>query len=57
MALRLGETRDYRVDYPEEKGWFAASGALRPALFVIAWVIILGGLVYLYRRSRRAQAR
>lgn len=56
MALRLGETRDYRVDYPEEKGWFAESGALRPALFVIAWVIILGGLVYLYRRSRRPQA-
>lgn len=55
LALRIGETRDYRVDYPESKGWFAESGALRPALFVIAWVIIIAGLVYLYRRSRRSQ--
>jgi hypothetical protein len=55
MALRMGETRDYRVDYPESKGWFAESGALRPALFIIAWVVILAGLVYLYRRTRRSQ--
>jgi hypothetical protein len=56
LALRIGETRDYRVDYPEEKGWFAESGALRPALFIIAWVVIIAGLVYLYRRTRRSQA-
>jgi hypothetical protein len=55
LALRMGETRDYRVDYPESKGWFAESGALRPALFIIAWVVILAGLVYLYRRTRRSQ--
>ncbi|MGH8441711.1 MAG: cellulose biosynthesis cyclic di-GMP-binding regulatory protein BcsB [Nevskiaceae bacterium] len=56
LALRIGETRDYRVDYPETKGWFAESGALRPALFVIAWAAIIGLLVYLYRRTRaRAQ--
>jgi len=55
LALRIGETRDYRVDYPESKGWFAESGALRPALFVIAWALIIGVLVYLYRRTRRSQ--
>jgi hypothetical protein len=55
LALRMGETRDYRVDYPESKGWFAESGALRPALFIIAWVVIIAGLVYLYRRTRRSQ--
>ncbi|MGQ0587009.1 MAG: cellulose biosynthesis cyclic di-GMP-binding regulatory protein BcsB [Gammaproteobacteria bacterium] len=55
LALRLGETRDYRVDYPEAKGWFEESGALRPALFVMAWAVIIAGLVYLYRRTRRAQ--
>ena len=55
LALRIGETRDYRVDYPESKGWFAESGALRPALFIIAWVVIIAGLVYLYRRTRRSQ--
>ena len=53
LALKLGETRDYRVDYPEAKGWFDETGALRPALFIIAWVVIIGLLVYLYRRSRR----
>ena len=52
-ALRIGATRDYRVDYPEAKGWFSATGAARTALFVIAWVLILGLLVYLYRRTRR----
>ena len=51
-ALRIGATRDYRVDYPEAKGWFTATGAARTALFVIAWVLILGLLVYLYRRTR-----
>jgi hypothetical protein len=55
LALRIGETRDYRVDYPEAKGWFDESGALRPALFIVAWVVILGGLAYLYRRTRRSQ--
>jgi Bacterial cellulose synthase subunit len=55
LALRIGETRDYRVDYPETKGWFAESGAWRPALFIIAWVVIIAGLVYLYRRTRRSQ--
>jgi hypothetical protein len=55
LALRIGETRDYRVDYPESKGWFEESGALRPALFILAWVVIIAGLVYLYRRTRRAQ--
>ena len=53
LALKLGETRDYRVDYPEAKGWFDETGALRPALFIIAWAVIIGLLVYLYRRSRR----
>src|SRR5690349_642242 len=55
LALRIGETRDYRVDYPESKGWLAESGALKPALFVIAWVLIIGVLFYLYRRTRRSQ--
>lgn len=55
LALRIGETRDYRVDYPEQKGWLAESGALKPALFVIAWVAIIGVLFYLYRRTRRSQ--
>jgi len=57
LALRIGETRDYRVDYPESKGWFAETGALRPVLFVLAWVIVIGLLVYLYRRARRTPAR
>jgi hypothetical protein len=52
-ALRVGAARDYRVDYPEAKSWFTATGAARTALFVIAWVLILGLLVYLYRRTRR----
>jgi hypothetical protein len=51
-ALRIGASRDYRVDYPEAKGWFSATGAARTALFVIAWVLIIGLLVYLYRRTR-----
>ena len=51
-ALRIGATRDYRVDYPEARGWFTATGAARTALFVIAWVLILGLLIYLYRRTR-----
>lgn len=55
LALRIGETRDYRVDYPENKGWFAESGALRPALFVAVWALIIAGLVYLYRRTRRSR--
>lgn len=55
LALRIGETRDYRVDYPENKGWFAESGALRPALFVVVWALIIAGLVYLYRRTRRSR--
>jgi hypothetical protein len=55
LALRIGETRDYRVDYPESKGWLAESGALKPALFVIAWVLIIGVLFYLYRRTRRSR--
>jgi len=53
LALKIGETRDYRVDYPEAKGWFEDTGALRPALFAIAWAAIIGLLVYLYRRTRR----
>lgn len=52
-TLRVGTARDYRVDYPEAKGWFSATGAARTALFVIAWVLILGLLLYLYRRTRR----
>lgn len=55
LALRIGETRDYRVDYPDNKGWFAESGALRPALFVVVWALIIAGLVYLYRRTRRSR--
>jgi len=55
LALRIGETRDYRVDYPENKGWLAESGALRPALFVVVWAFIIAGLVYLYRRTRRSR--
>jgi hypothetical protein len=52
-ALKVGSTRDYRVEYPDAKGWFAATGAWRTALFVIAWVLVLGLLIYLYRRTRR----
>lgn len=51
-SLRVGAARDYRVDYPEAKGWFTATGAVRTALFVVAWVLILGLLFYLYRRTR-----
>lgn len=52
-GLRVGSTRDYRVDYPDAKGWFSATGAWRTALFVVAWVTVLGLLIYLYRRTRR----
>jgi hypothetical protein len=52
-AMKVGSTRDYRVDYPDAKGWFSATGAWRTALFVIAWVIVLGLLIYLYRRTRQ----
>jgi len=56
LALKIGETRDYRVDYPEAKGWFEETGAVRPALFIVAWAVIIGLLVYLYRRSRRLKS-
>lgn len=55
-ALKVGSTRDYRVDYPDAKGWFSATGAWRTALFVIAWVLVLALLIYLYRRTRRHRA-
>lgn len=52
-ALRIGSTRDYRVDYPEAKSWYAASGAWRTAIFVIAWLLVAALLMYLYLRTRR----
>jgi hypothetical protein len=52
-ALKVGSTRDYRVEYPDARGWFSATGAWRTALFVIAWVLVLALLIYLYRRTRR----
>jgi hypothetical protein len=52
-ALKVGSTRDYRVEYPDAQGWFSATGAWRTALFVIAWVLVLALLIYLYRRTRR----
>jgi len=52
-ALKVGSTRDYRVEYPDAKGWFSATGAWRTALFVVAWVVVLALLIYLYRRTRR----
>lgn len=51
-ALRIGQTRDYRVEYPDEKGWYGASGAWRTAAFVVAWLLVAALLVYLYLRTR-----
>jgi hypothetical protein len=53
MALRVGGARDYRVDYPDAKGWFSATGKWRTVLFVIAWLLVAALLLYLYLKTRR----
>jgi hypothetical protein len=53
MALRVGPTRDYEVDYPEADSWFDAAGRTRVLLFIVAWLVIASVIVYLLRASRR----
>ena len=53
MALRVGSAKDYRVDYPEAKGWFNATGHWRTVLFVVAWLLVAALLVYLWSKTRR----
>lgn len=50
LALRVGAARDYRVDYPEARGWFDATGRWRTALFVLGWLVLAALLLFLFRR-------
>lgn len=50
LALRVGAARDYRIDYPETRGWFDATGKWRTALFVLGWLVLAALLLILFRR-------
>jgi hypothetical protein len=53
LGMRIGATRDYRVDYPDAKGWFPATGAWRTMAFAVAWIAVAGLLLWLYLKTRR----
>lgn len=50
LALRVGPARDYRIDYPEARGWFEATGKWRTTLFVLGWLVLAALLLFLFRR-------
>jgi len=53
MALRVGPSKDYQVEYPEAVSWFDSHRRLRIVLFVLAWLAAAMAVIYGLRRARR----